>query len=206
MRGARALLLLAGSATEAAAAAAKTELMAAPPPLPPPRPDAPASSALRVRSWSKHTYHHAVGDTWPCTSLASGRQLCVAGDITLASPNGTANASCPGTPPLHDSGMSAWKVQGTPDPVFGYSGSLSIERVSGYCSFSPQRFCRGTSPASAQTKPSTPLELNGTLYLGVSCITYCFTPVNPDRFRRQTNLEGYIATSNGECASETRPS
>ena len=172
----------------------------------PPRLVAPASTALRVRSWSNHTCHYAVGDTWPCTSLASGRQLCVAGDITLASPNGTANASCPGTPPLHDSGMSAWKVQGTPDPVFGYSGSLSIERVSGYCSFSPQRFCRGTSPASAQTKPSTPLELNGTLYLGVSCITYCFTPVNPDRFRRQTNLEGYIATSNGECASETRPS
>ena len=204
MRGARALLLLAGSATEAAAAAAKTELMAAPPPLPPPRPDAPASSALRVRSWSKHTYHHAIGDTWPCTSLASGGQLCVAGDITLASPNGSVGASCPGSHgrlPLHDSGMSAWRVQGTPDAdpspsTGGYSGLSSMERVSGYCDFSPERFCRGT--AAAQTKPSAPIELNGTLFLGVSCITYgcCgeLSKGNPDNpgFQRQLNIEGYI--------------
>ncbi len=165
----------------------------------PPRPSYPASTALRVRRWSNHTYHHAVGDTWPCTSLRNGSQLCIAGDITLASADGRTGASCPGSgpgqPPLHDSGMSAWRVQGVPSPEIGYSGSFSMERVSGYCDFAPWRYCKGTRVQSMQTKPSAVIRVNSTLALGVSCMTYGFSADNRDPFHRQTNLEAYIATS-----------
>jgi hypothetical protein len=150
----------------------------------PPRPQAATSAVLRVSGWNNHTYHHGIGDSWPCTSVSepAGDMVCIAGDIKTA---GFANCTT--------SGMSSWHVKGVPNPEVGYSGQFNMERLSGYCDFNHETFCQGTVPTSAQMKPSAPIEINGTLVLGVSCMIYGDTA--PDSFRRQTNLEGYIATS-----------
>jgi hypothetical protein len=144
----------------------------------------PASDFLRVSSWSNHTYHHGIGDSWPCTSVSdpAGDMVCIAGDIKTA---GFADCTT--------SGMSAWHVKGMPSPKTGFSGRFNMERLTDYCLFDKQKFCQGTAPGSAQMKPSSPIEINGTLVLGVSCMVYGGNA--PDSFNRQTNLEGYLATS-----------
>jgi hypothetical protein len=170
-------------ATVATATPANSAATAASSPLPP-RPLVPASTFLRVSSWSNHTYHHGIGDSWPCTSVSkpAGDMVCVAGDIKTA-----------GFADCITSGMSAWHVKGAPNPTSGFSGRFNMERVSDYCDFNHSKFCQGTTPSSAQMKPSTPIEINGTLVLGVSCMVYGGKA--PDNFHRQTNLEGYLATS-----------
>jgi hypothetical protein len=167
----------------AIAALAVPATVAASLPLPP-RPLVPASTSLRVSSWSNHTYHHGIGDSWPCTSVSkpAGDMVCFAGDIKTA---GFANCTT--------SGMSAWHVKGAPNPKSGYAGRFNMERVSEYCVFDHTKFCKGTATQSQQMKPSAPIEINGTLVLGASCMVYGGKA--PDSFNRQTNLEGFLATS-----------
>jgi len=93
--------------------------------------------------------------------------LCIAGDIQTA---GLFNASVP------RSGMSVWRVQGSPS-LSGYSGGFNMQRVSGLNDFAQEEFCGGGkmtigAPTAQNTKPSTVINVNSTLYLGVSCMVY----------------------------------
>ena len=104
-----ALVATAAPATPATAAASS--------PLPP-RPLVPASDFLRVSSWSNHTYHHGIGDSWPCTSVSdpAGDMVCIAGDIKTA-----------GFADCITSGLSAWHVKGMPSPKTGFFGAWVLQ-------------------------------------------------------------------------------
>eukprot|EP00040_Diaphanoeca_grandis_P007427 m.40883 g.40883 ORF g.40883 m.40883 type:complete len:413 (-) comp18640_c1_seq1:165-1403(-) len=149
------------------------------------RPPVPNSTLGHVIT-TPFTKHQGAGDTWPCTDF-NNSLICSPGDIQTYD-----SYNCGGHSPL-----SVWRVAGRPDMAQGYSGGFNTMLHSTYCPFDIEQVCASAATGKQvgqSIKPSTLIAINGTLYLGVSCMSYGNTVADP--LHRQTNLEAFIAISN----------
>ena len=158
-------------------AAVRTAVLNLPAGAPGPTPPFPPSTFIASAAFSAAPWHWTggSGDTWPSAWTADGRLFAWACDTGI---NGT------GTP------MASYELTGDP-----YTNELKPV-VLAVAPIDTAGLCAPYHPGpNVNTKPGGSLALNGTLYTGVTCITY---GQDSTLFVRQHDLAGFVVSSANE--------
>ena len=155
-------------------AAVRTAVLSLPAGAPGPAPPFPASTFIASAAYSGAPRHWTggIGDTWPSAWSSDDRLYAWSCDTSV---NGT------GSP------MAFFELAGDP-----YAGALDPIAIA----IQPIDYVKLCAPyhpgPNVNTKPGGVLALNGTIYTGVTCITY---GQDSTLFVRQHDLAGFIAMS-----------
>jgi hypothetical protein len=136
-------------------------------------PDYPASTTITGVNFQKYRYHHASGDMWPITWAEDGNLYGGAGDN-------------------RDSPMNFWRIRREPDLTKGSHVNDWVVDLVDNMPLDPATYC--THPLVDKRmgiKPAGLIDIGGTLHFAVETQNY---GTNPE-FNRQTNIEGWIITS-----------
>lgn len=141
---------------------------------PGPAPDYQRSDFIRAAHFQRFRYHQGAGDMWPLTWAEDGNIYAGAGD----------NRHSP---------MNVWRVTGEPDmsrPAY-FDSDWVLDEV---CNKPLDAANYRTNPRVDRErglKPAGLIDLNGLLHMAVESHNYGEDPA----FNRQTNIEGWIITS-----------
>lgn len=133
----------------------------------------PQSTLIRSVIFDKYRYHNAQGDMWPLTWAGDGNLYAGAGDN-------------------RESPMNFWRVRGTPNLEPGSHHNDWFVDLIDNLPLDPAVCC--TDPRVDKLmgiKPAGLIELDGRLHFAVETQNYGSDP----SFNRQTNIEGWIITT-----------
>jgi hypothetical protein len=136
-------------------------------------PDAPQSTLIRSATFARHRYHQGTGDMWPHTWALDGNIYTAAGD----------NRGSP---------MNVWRISGAPRPELENNcNDFQLDLVDDL-PLDPKVYATNPLVDGAMgLKPAGLIDIGGRLHLAVQSQNYGTDP----SFNRQTNVEGWIITS-----------
>jgi hypothetical protein len=136
-------------------------------------PNYPTSTAITGVKLERNRYHSASGDMWPITWASDGNLYGGAGDN-------------------RESPMNFWRVRGVPDLGKGSHVNDWFVDLIDNLPLDPAIYC--TDPRVDRLmgiKPAGLIDIDGILHFAVETQNYGTDPA----FNRQTNIEGWIITS-----------